>query len=146
MPSSTEACRARCARSCATYRDLGFTRSGLERRFLRLCRDAGLAAPSTNVWIEAATCEVDVVWEDALVAVELDSRSFHATRAAFERDRERDAALQVAGYSVLRVTDRRLDREPDAVVAAVRSLLASSNSATDRSTSPANSSRSAIAS
>ncbi len=97
-----------------------------------------------NIWI--GDQEVDAVWEHGRVAVQLDSYEFHRTRAAFERDRRRDAALQVAGYSVLRVTDRRLDREPDAVLAAVRSLLASTSSATDRSTSSPNVSRSAIAS
>ena len=129
-----------------TYHDPGFTRSELERAFLRFCRDAGLPAPSTNVWIEDAACEVDVVWQEASVAVELDSRSFHSTRAAFERDRRRDAALQVAGYRVLRVTYRWLEGDPDAVGAAVRALLASSSSLTARSTSSPNSSRSAIAS
>jgi very-short-patch-repair endonuclease len=37
--------------------------------------------------------------------------------------RIRDADLQLAGYRVRRVTSRRLEREPEAVAAAVRSLL-----------------------
>jgi very-short-patch-repair endonuclease len=128
----------------AGYRDPGFTRSEFERRFVRVCRDGGLPSPAMNIWI--CDQEVDAVWEDQRVAVQLDSFEFHRTRAAFEDDRKRDAALQVAGYSVLRVTDRWLDEGPDAVVTGVRSLLASSNSATDHSTSAPNSSRSAIAS
>jgi very-short-patch-repair endonuclease len=56
--------------------------------------------------------------------VELDGHAYHRSRAAFERDRIRDATLQLAGYRVLRVTHARLEREPDAITGAVRSLLA----------------------
>ncbi len=126
------------------YHDPGFTRSVLERRFAHVCRAAGLPAPAMNSWI--GDQEVDVVWEDEQVAVQLDGYEFHRTRAAFEGDRRRDATLILAGYRVLRVTYRWLAGDPDGVVTAVRSLLASSSSATDRSTSSPNSSRSAIAS
>ena len=105
------------------YYDPGFTRSEFERRFARLCRDAGIPPPAMNIWI--GDQEVDAVWEDEKVAVQLDSYEFHRTRAAFERDRRRDAALQVAGYRVLHVTYRWLEDDPAAVVAAVRSLLSS---------------------
>jgi hypothetical protein len=103
------------------YRDLPVTRCDLERRFFELCRRAGLPLPAMNLWI--AGQEVDAVWQDRRLVVELDSRGFHDTRAAFERDRVRDTALQVAGYRVLRVTHRRLEGEPEEVVRAVRSLL-----------------------
>ena len=96
-------------------------RSELERRFLELCRDAGLPRPAMNAWV--AGHEVDALWEDQRLVVELDGRSFHETRAAFERDRIRDAALQLAGYRVLRVTRRRLEAEPEAVIAAIRGLV-----------------------
>ncbi len=128
----------------ADYHDPGFTRSELERRFARVCRDAGLPQPSMNVWIHDQ--EVDAVWEDEQVAVQLDGYEFHRTRAAFERDRRSQAALQLRGYVVLRVTYRWLAGDPAEVVSALRSLLASSSSATARSTSAPNSSRSAIAS
>lgn len=104
------------------HHDLGFTRSQPERRFARLCRDAGLPPPAMNLWVDDQ--EVDAVWEDAKVAVQLDSREFHRTRAAFEGDRKRDAALEHAGYRVLRVTDSRLEAEPAEVVRTVRALLA----------------------
>lgn len=55
--------------------------------------------------------------------VELDGYAFHRTRAAFERDRSRDATLQIAGYRVLRATHRMLQTEPDAVTGRIRSLL-----------------------
>jgi very-short-patch-repair endonuclease len=97
------------------------TRSELERRFLRLCGDAGLPRPQTNIWLREQ--EVDVVWPDQRLVVELDGYAYHHTRAAFERDRERDARLQVAGYRVLRVTHRRLMEEPPSLINALRSLL-----------------------
>ncbi|MBV9941306.1 MAG: hypothetical protein JO262_04175, partial [Solirubrobacterales bacterium] len=40
----------------------------------------------------------------------------------FERDRVRDSTLQKADLRVLRVTGKRLDNEPDAVLADVLAL------------------------
>jgi very-short-patch-repair endonuclease len=97
------------------------TRQELERRFQRLIRDAGLPQPQVNVRV--GNYEVDVLWEEQKLIVELDSREFHLTRSAFEADRERDAQLQVAGYRVIRITWRRLMNEPDAVVRDLRALL-----------------------
>ena len=97
-----------------------------------------------NIWIYGQ--EVDAAWEEEEVAVQLDTYEFHGTSAAFEDDRRRDAVLQVAGYSVLRVTGRWLDVDPAGVLGTVRSLLASSSSATEISTSSPNVSRSPIAS
>jgi very-short-patch-repair endonuclease len=98
-----------------------FTRTDLERAFLELCRQAGLPRPAMNVWV--AGCEVDAVWPEHGLAVEVDSYEFHRTRAAFERDRKRDTALQLAGYRVLRVTDRRLVHETADVVHSIGALL-----------------------
>ena len=97
------------------------TRSKLERRFVEFCRDAGLPAPAVNAAIEGYT--VDAVWPAARLVVELDSYAFHHTRRSFETDRARDAALQVAGYRVLRLTHRRLEAEPEAIARDLRSLL-----------------------
>jgi hypothetical protein len=105
----------------ADYRPPAFTRSGLERRFLDLCRRTGLPRPAANLFI--AGWEVDMSWPDHRLVVELDGHDSHRTRAAFERDRRRDTTLQLAGYRVLRITDRRLESEPAEVLAAVRSLL-----------------------
>jgi very-short-patch-repair endonuclease len=55
--------------------------------------------------------------------VELDSRAYHFTRAAFERDRIRDGKLQLAGYRVVRITHRRLTDQPEAVMDMLRTLL-----------------------
>ena len=98
-------------------------RSELESRFVAVCDGAKLPPPALNAVVEGY--EVDVHWAQRRVVVELDGFGYHASRMAFERDRVRDAELQLAGYRVLRITARRLEREPDAIVAALRTLLAS---------------------
>lgn len=99
-----------------------FTRSEAERRLLELIRAARLPAPKVN--IRVAGHEVDVLWPDAKLVVEVDGYEFHSTRAAFERDRRRDGELQAAGYRVLRVTWRQLEDEPEALIAALARTLA----------------------
>ena len=68
--------------------------------------------------------EVDAVWREERLLVELDSFEFHGTRAAFERDRARDAALQLGGHRVLRITWRRLRAERAEIAREIRTLLA----------------------
>jgi very-short-patch-repair endonuclease len=97
------------------------TRSELERRFVDFCRDAGLPQPVMNTAV--AGFEVDVLWPDRRLVVELDGYSFHRSRRAFEGDRVRDAQLQLAGYRVVRITSRRLAEERSAVAGTIRELL-----------------------
>jgi very-short-patch-repair endonuclease len=92
------------------------TRSEAEDRLLALVRAARLP-PRTNV--KVTRYEVDFLWPGERLTVEVDGFAFHSSRAAFERDRTRDADLQAAGYRVTRVTWRQLIREPEAVVARV---------------------------
>jgi len=96
------------------------TRSELERIFLALCRRHRFPQPEVNVRI--GPYEVDFLWRDRGLIVETDGFRHHGNRAAFERDRTRDALLQSLGFRVLRFTHRQaLDRTP--VVAALRPLL-----------------------
>ena len=97
------------------------TNPGIERVFLDLCDDAGIPRPLTNVFV--AGYNVDAVWHEHRVVVELDSRSNHTTTRAFEEDRVRDATLQLAGYRVIRISWRRLVEEPAAVIATLQILL-----------------------
>jgi hypothetical protein len=101
------------------------TKSELERRFLTFAERAGLPRPRTNVWLEIGGewIEVDCVWPDQRVIIELDSRAYHQTGAAFERDRQRDRRLHAAGWRPIRITDQALRKEPDALVADVRAVL-----------------------
>jgi very-short-patch-repair endonuclease len=66
---------------------------------------------------------VDAVWRNRRIVVELDGYDSHRTRTAFEEDRKRDTALQLAGYVVLRITYQRLTKEPNLVVAEIRWAL-----------------------
>lgn len=100
---------------------LGVTRSELEARFLHLLSEWGLPAPQTNVAV--AGLEVDCVWPEQRVIVELDGFAAHGSRFAFERDRRRDRALQAAGWVVVRVTWRQLEDDADLVLADLRALL-----------------------
>ncbi len=105
----------------ALYKPSSFTRSGLEKRFLELCIEAGLPQPHTN-YVEHGF-ELDCYWPEFRFAVELDVFETHGTRAAFERDRKRQEDLLLAGIAMTRVTGPRLEREPEAVMARVRRLL-----------------------
>ncbi len=66
---------------------------------------------------------MDALWRERRVVIELDGYEFHRTRAVFERDRARDATLQLAGYRVVRLTDRRLTDDPEEVARTLRRLL-----------------------
>jgi very-short-patch-repair endonuclease len=67
---------------------------------------------------------VDFAFVEQRVAVETDSWKWHRGRAAFERDRARDAVLAVAGWRTLRFTDRQIEREQQSVVRALIAALA----------------------
>lgn len=97
------------------------SKSDLESRFLDLVRDAGLPLPQLNVLVDGFL--VDAFWPQARLIVELQSWEHHGHRQAFERDSERLARLQVAGYSVLPLTHRQLSDEPDWVIRSLRRLL-----------------------
>ena len=99
------------------------TRSELERDLLDLCRDHDLPLPQVNTIVEGY--EVDALWPDARLILEVDSWEHHRDRAAFERDRVRDAELGLAGYTVIRITARRLADQPEQVAALIRRAISS---------------------
>jgi len=105
-----------------TFRIPAFTRSGLERRFLKLVSDAGLPRPSTNLFVEGY--ELDAYWPAERFAVELDTYDYHGGHTAFERDRIRLEELKLAGIEMVRITGARIAREPKAVTDRLRQLLA----------------------
>jgi len=100
----------------------GFTRLEAERRMWRLARDSGLPQPLCNARVNGV--EVDFVWPEQRLIVEVDGYQFHGHRRAFERDRRRDQALIAAGYRVMRVTWRQLRWEPLRVAVAIAGALA----------------------
>jgi hypothetical protein len=84
------------------------TRSELEERFLRLCDDHGIRRPEVNARIEGI--EVDFVWRDRRLIVEVDGYAYHRSPTAFEADRERGVRLIVAGWRLLRFTWTQITR------------------------------------
>jgi hypothetical protein len=97
------------------------TRSAAEDRFLALVRAAPIPEPAVNVRL--GPHEVDFLWRRQRLVVEIDGFDFHSSRAAFERDRLRDAELQASNFRVMRVTWRQLVHHPDAVLARLAAAL-----------------------
>jgi predicted transcriptional regulator of viral defense system len=79
--------------------------SDWERDLLDFCDDHDIPKPELNVIVEGY--EVDALWREKKLIVELDSYAFHRSLRAFEHDRRKYATLQLAGYLVLPLT--RLD-------------------------------------
>jgi very-short-patch-repair endonuclease len=99
------------------------TRSEMEDRFISLLLKANLPRPILNATIELGTntYEVDALWPDRKLIVELDGWQAHGTHDAFERDRERDLTLTAHGYRVVRLTWQRMRR---GIPSAVKALVA----------------------
>jgi hypothetical protein len=97
------------------------TRSPLEELMLALRSESDLPAPLVNS--KLGRWEVDFAWPERRLIVETDGRGTHSTPGAFERDRLKDAELTVAGWRVVRITQRRLEEDPGAVTAHLRQLL-----------------------
>jgi very-short-patch-repair endonuclease len=97
------------------------TRSALEDELLELCRRYGIARPALNSRVRGF--EVDFAWPAQRLVVETDGHRHHGTRAAFERDRARDAELVGAGWRVVRLTHRRVHGAPSEVADLLARLL-----------------------
>lgn len=92
-----------------------FTRSQAEEKLLELVRAAGLPKPEMNVALHGY--EVDCLWREARLVVEVDGYAFHSSHHAFVRDRRRDSVIIASGMRVLRLSWRQLTRERDRTVA-----------------------------
>lgn len=77
------------------------TRSSGKRAMLRLLRRSRFSGYETNVRI--GNYEVDLLWRDAGVVVEIDGWDGHSGRVAFERHRLRAATLSARGLVVYRL-------------------------------------------
>jgi len=119
-----------CARSRRIDRLLGAdpthrpTRSELEDRFRAFVTRHRLPMPEINARQPENGREIDALYRDARLIVELDSWRYHGNRAAFERDRAKDARALAGGYRTLRITDRRLTRGGAEEAATIRAILA----------------------
>jgi very-short-patch-repair endonuclease len=102
------------------------TKSELEEALLRFCDSRGFRRPVCNRWIADVELEVDAIWDDVDLVIELQGYRHHGTKAAFERDPVRIERLSVIGKRVVPVTWRRLHREGDELAASLAVLLATS--------------------
>ncbi len=100
------------------------TRSAAEARLLALIREAGLPAPECNVSV--GRYEVDFLWREAGIAVEVDGFRYHASRPRFEGDRRKDGDLLASGLTVLRLSWRQVAHEPIATAVRLGQVLARS--------------------
>jgi very-short-patch-repair endonuclease len=109
--------------------DASLAQSNLERRFLRLCVDAGLPRPRLQLPIEHAPGtwhKVDFAWPALRLAVEVDGGAIHTTLTAARRDRHLDRQIRATGWRVERFMEDDVVDTPEVVLAALRTLLSSS--------------------
>ena len=96
-------------------------RSEAERLFLRLLRQAGITGWRTNCPVGGY--RVDVGFPAAKVAVEIDGLAFHSDAEDFQIDRERQNAIALCGWQVLRFTWLDLTEYPDRTMAVLRHAI-----------------------
>jgi very-short-patch-repair endonuclease len=104
------------------YAGSDLDRSDLEILFAQLCRDHDLPSPRLNQHVHGK--EVDFLFPEHQLIVEIDSWRYHKTRRAFEDDPARDVLTATAGHRTLRFTDRQRTRRPHEVVHAIATVLA----------------------
>ena len=97
-----------------------------ERLAHQLLRDAGVLGWTGNEKVSVNGCNyfIDICFRRPKVAIEIDGLDHQLDIATFVRDRERQNALVLAGWTVLRFTWRDLNDHPHRFVAQVRSALA----------------------
>jgi hypothetical protein len=102
-------------------------KSPLEAMGLPLLARRAVPLPRANAIVKLAEgqIEVDFLWEEQRFVLEADSRDFHGTQVAFERDRWRDRELMRVGYSTLRVTRLQVETEAKAVAESIAARLRS---------------------
>jgi len=98
-----------------------FLRSEAERRLLALIRRARLPAPETNATL--GDFEIDFLWREERLVVEVDGGAFHSALPDRRRDQRKDAALVAAGYTVVRIGWHQITEEPEATVALIARVL-----------------------
>lgn len=98
-------------------------KSELERMFDRTLaqrRDI----PSCERNVELGEWEIDCLWREQRLALELDGRRYHTARQDFDRDRRKDTQLQLLGFRPMRVGYWTWVRESGRVIADLLAMLA----------------------
>jgi Protein of unknown function (DUF559) len=103
----------------------GRIRSPLEELFLPFLDAHHIPRPRLNPWLSVGEerFQVDCLWPDARLVVELDGFKSHGTKRAFRKDRRRNRRLEVHNFTVVRITESQLATEPLQIGADLRSLL-----------------------
>jgi hypothetical protein len=73
--------------------------------------------------VRGSRYQVDLVWLDGMIAVEIDGYWCHSSRSDFESDRQRDYELQLSGYLVLRLTHESVMADVELAMDKVRDLV-----------------------
>src|SRR5215218_4661065 len=102
-------------------RTFRLTDSELERRFLRLARDAGLEPPLTGQRLN--DFKVDFFWPRLGLVVETDGLTYHRTPAQQGLDRLRDQAHTAAGLTALRFTHEQVRYDEHHVRSTLRATV-----------------------
>lgn len=103
----------------------GRIRSILEGEFKLLCAEGKVRAPFMNHMIDRY--EVDAVWPEERVIVELDGRKFHSDSEALMADSEKSRHLRSLGYTVLRFTWNDVIMRPGWVLEQIERALGSNH-------------------
>jgi very-short-patch-repair endonuclease len=103
----------------------GSTRNDFEEAFVAVVDVHRLPRPRFNadVVVRGRHFNVDCLWRERRLIVELDGREVHGTERAFETDRERDRLLLADGWRVMRLTWRQVRDVSAEIVADLRVLL-----------------------
>lgn len=117
LPSRSGSGRLRRLLDPRTFRR---TDSGLERRFLRLTRGAGLPTPKTQVQVNGF--RVDFYWPQLGLVVEVDGLRYHRTAGQQASDLRRDQIHQATGLTSLRFSGGQVGDEPDRVRATLAAV------------------------
>ncbi len=100
---------------------LVWTKSGLEIALLELCEEEGIPVPEVN--LKVCGWEVDALWREPGLAVELDGHDAHHTSAQLRTDRRKEMALRSFGLTPIRYSGDQLKYQKKEVAAELRKLI-----------------------
>ena len=105
----------------------GVSESGLELVVLDAILDAQLARPVRQLWVETpgARYRLDLAYPQVKLAIEIDGAQ-HADDDATLYDAARTAALEAAGWTVVRIRSWRFATDLAEALATIRSVVSSS--------------------
>jgi very-short-patch-repair endonuclease len=96
-------------------------RSEAERRLVKLLQEAGIKGWRANHAVGGY--KVDVAFPAHMVAIEVDGWAFHSGAEVFVKDRNRQNAIALLGWKVLRFTWFDLTEYPQRVIAEIKHAL-----------------------